>query len=309
MKIFVIGSSNTDMVVKSTRLPVPGETVLGGKFIMAPGGKGANQAVAAARLGGDVSFIAKLGDDIFGKQAIRHYARENIDTRFIVTDAADSSGIALITVDAGGENCIVVASGANARLSPEDIRPAEKEIGNSSCILMQLEIPLSTVLYVVEKAVKNKIPVILNPAPAQPLPDELLRQIDILTPNQKEAEMLSGIPITGKAGAEAAAKALAAKGVKTVIITLGNSGALILDRGKIEWVPAPKITAVDSTAAGDIFCGSLAVFLMEKISLKAAVSFSCAAAALSVTRMGAQTSAPTRAELNMFLSSFQIPPL
>ncbi|HVU94390.1 MAG TPA: ribokinase [Puia sp.] len=309
MKILVIGSSNTDMVAKTTHLPVPGETVLGGDFLMAPGGKGANQAVAAARMGGNVTFIAKLGNDIFGKQAITQYAQENIDTKHIVTDPAHPSGIALITVDAHGENCIVVASGANAHLTPHDIQKAEKEMGNASCILMQLEIPLETVQYVVKKAVEKNIPVILNPAPAQPLPDELLKQIHILTPNQKEAEMLTGIPVIDKPAAEAAAKALAEKGVHTVIITLGKSGALILDQGQIEWVPAPEVHAVDTTAAGDVFCGSLAVALSEKHSVKESVIFACTAAALSVTKMGAQTSAPSRREVTAFLHSTQTPPL
>jgi len=301
MKILVIGSSNTDMVAKTTHLPEPGETVLGGDFIMAPGGKGANQAVAAARLGGNITFIAKLGNDIFGKQAIDQYNKEDIDTKYIVTDAVHPSGIALITVDANGENCIVVASGANAHLNPQDIQKAEKEMGNTSCILLQLEIPLETVQYVVEKAVEKKIPVILNPAPAQPLPDEILKHIHILTPNQKEAESLTGISIVDNPTAEAAAKALAAKGVKTVIITLSKSGALILDQGRIEWVPAPEVTAVDTTAAGDVFCGSLAVALSEKKTIKESVTFACAAAALSVTKMGAQTSAPTRREVDQFL--------
>jgi len=301
MKILIIGSSNTDMVAKTAHLPAPGETVLGGNFIMAPGGKGANQAVAAARLGGNITFIAKLGNDIFGKQAISQYEKEGIDTKYIVTDPANPSGIALITVDANGENCIVVASGANAHLKPEDIRPAEKEMENASCILMQLEIPLETVQYVTRKAVEKNIPVILNPAPAQSLPDQLLQHIHILTPNQKEAEMLTGIPVVDKASAEAAAKALATKGARIVIITLGKSGALILDQGQIEWVPAPEVTAVDTTAAGDVFCGSLAVALSENNSIKDSVTFACAAAALSVTKMGAQTSAPTRGEVDQFL--------
>ena len=308
MKIVVIGSSNTDMVAKASHLPAPGETVLGGAFLMVPGGKGANQAVAAARLGGEVTFIAKLGNDVFGKQAIHQYQQEGIDTKHIVIDPAHPSGIALITVDAKGENCIVVASGANAHLSPTDIRPAEKEIGNASCILMQLEIPLETVQYVIKMAAEEKIPVILNPAPAQPLPDDLLEQVHILTPNQKEAEMLTGIPVVDKPGAEAAARALAAKGVGMVIITLGKSGALILDHGEMEWVPAPEVAALDTTAAGDVFCGSLAVALSEKNSVKNSVAFACAAAALSVTRMGAQTSAPTRLEVIAFQDQVQTQP-
>lgn len=287
------------MVVKTTRLPAPGETILGGHFIMAPGGKGANQAVAAARLGGNVTFIAKLGDDIFGKQAIHLFQHENIDTRHIITDPQNPSGIALITVDAKGENCIVVASGANAGLTPADI--PEQPIQNATLILLQLEIPLETVEYITKKAAAHQVPVLLNPAPARELNDELLQNVHILTPNQTEAGMLTGIPITDRPSAVSAAKALAAKGVKTVIITLGKSGALILDHGNIEWVPAPEVTAVDTTAAGDVFCGSLAVALSEKKEIKEAVSFACAAAALSVTKMGAQTSAPTRTALNAFL--------
>jgi ribokinase len=298
--ILVIGSSNTDMVAKAARLPAPGETVLGGAFMMAPGGKGANQAVAAARLGADVAFIAKVGNDIFGKQAVDLFRQEGIDTGHMATDPVNPSGIALITVDANGENCIVVAPGANASLVPGDLHNAEERIKNASWILMQLEIPLETVEFVAGLAAVHHIPVILNPAPARALPDELLREIFILTPNQKEAEMLTGIPILDRSGAEAAAKALAGKGVKIVIITMGKAGALLLDNKRFEWVPAPEVTAVDSTAAGDVFCGALTVALSEGNSIKEAVVFACAAAALSVTRMGAQTSAPIRSEVDKF---------
>jgi ribokinase len=298
--ILVIGSSNTDMVAKAARLPAPGETVLGGAFMMAPGGKGANQAVAAARLGADVTFVAKVGNDIFGKQAVDLFKQEGIDTNHIATDPVNPSGIALITVDANGENCIVVASGANASLLPGDLRNAEQRIKNASLILMQLEIPLETVEFVAGLAAVHHIPVILNPAPARALPDELLRETFILIPNQKEAEMLTGIPILDRSGAEAAAKALAGKGVKIVIITMGKAGALLLDNNRFEWVPAPEVTAVDSTAAGDVFCGALTVALSEGKSIKKAVVFACAAAAFSVTRMGAQTSAPGRSEVDKF---------
>jgi len=298
--ILVIGSSNTDMVAKAARLPAPGETVLGSAFMMAPGGKGANQAVAAARLGADVTFIAKVGNDIFGKQAVDLFKQEGIDTSHMATDPVNPSGIALITVDANGENCIVVASGANASLVPGDLHNAEERIKNASLILMQLEIPLETVEFVAGLAAIQHIPVILNPAPARALPDELLREIFILTPNQKEAEMLTGIPILDRSGAEAAAKVLAARGVKIVIITMSKAGALLLDNQHFEWVPAPEVTAIDSTAAGDVFCGALTVALSEGKCIKEAVVFACAAAALSVTRMGAQTSAPSRSEVDKF---------
>jgi ribokinase len=298
--ILVVGSSNTDMVVKTDRLPGPGETVLGGTFLMAAGGKGANQAVAAARLGADVVFVAKVGKDVFGRQAVESFKRESIDTSCMVIDAVNPSGVALITVDANGENCIVVASGANANLVGEDLVAVEEKIKNAALILMQLEIPLGTVEYVAGLAALHHIPVILNPAPACALPDQLFRSLAILTPNQKEAEMLSGVAIVDKSGAERAAAVLAEKGVKTVIITLGADGALVLDGGEFVWVGAPAVTAVDTTAAGDVFCGALAVALSEGRPMKDAVGFACAAAALSVTRMGAQTSAPLRSEVDEF---------
>ncbi len=298
--ILVVGSSNTDMVVKTDRLPLPGETVLGQKFIMAAGGKGANQAVAARRLGARVAFVAKVGDDVFGKQAVSGFKQEGIDTSGIVTDAGQPSGVALITVDAQGENCIVVASGANANLLPADLSPANELLQNASLVLMQLEIPLETVEYVADLASATRIPVILNPAPARPLPDELLKKISVFTPNQKEAEMLTGIKIEDRAGAERAAEALAAKGIRTVIITLGADGALVLEGGVFQHVAAPKVTAIDTTAAGDVFCGALAAALSEQAPIKAAAEFACAAAALSVTKMGAQPSAPSRIEVDRF---------
>jgi len=296
--ILVVGSSNTDMVVKAERLPVPGETILGGDFLMAAGGKGANQAVAAARLGGEVVFVGKVGDDIFGKQAVESFRREGIDTGYLRVDSENPSGVALITVDARGENCIVVASGANRNLLPADL-PAEK-IKNAALVLMQLEIPLETVEYVAEQASAHGVPVILNPAPACALPDSLLGNVSVLIPNQQEAEMLTGVTIVDKVSAGRAAAALAGKGVKTVIITLGAKGALILDQGNFERVAAPAVEAVDTTAAGDVFCGALAVALAEGRLLKDAVVFACAAAAVSVTRMGAQPSAPTRGEVERF---------
>lgn len=299
--ILVIGSSNTDMVAKTDRLPAPGETVLGGGFFMAPGGKGANQAVAAARLGAAVVFVAKVGDDIFGRQAVEGFRREGIDTGLVAVDAVRPSGVALITVDAKGENCIVVASGANGGLGPADLSSAVAKIANAALVLMQLEIPLETVEYVTKVAAGSHVPVILNPAPARPLSDELLRDVYILTPNQKEAEMLTGIPVVDPASAEAAARALAAKGVRVVIITMGAAGALLLVDGQAGWVSAPAVEAVDTTAAGDVFCGALAVALSEGRLVKEAVAFACAAAALSVTRLGAQTSAPRREEVEAFV--------
>ena len=299
--ILVIGSSNTDMVVKADRLPLPGETVLGGKFIMAAGGKGANQAVAAARLGADVVFIVKVGDDLFGKQAIENFKADGIVTDYVITDPVNPSGVALITVDENAENCIVVASGANAALKPADLHSATEVIKNASLILMQLEIPLDTVTYVAELAAKDGVKLILNPAPACALDDDLLSKVSIITPNEKEAEMLSGIEITGRATAEVAAMALAAKGIETVIVTMGSNGALLLSDGQYEWIPARVVKATDTTAAGDVFNGALAVALAEGKGVNDAVVFACSAAALSVTKMGAQSSAPMRSEVDSFL--------
>ena len=298
--IVVVGSSNTDMVIAADRLPAPGETILGGTFFMNAGGKGANQAVAAARLGGEVCFIAKTGNDIFGRQAVQLFGDEGIDTSYIVSDPDEPSGVALITVDKQGENCIVVASGANATLSPQDLRTAEEVVGSAGCILLQLEIPLATVEYVAGLAAASGGRVILNPAPVCPLPDALLRNVWLLTPNKKEAEMLTGIEIRDLGSAREAAECLRQRGVKSVIITLGAEGAALLyDQGFVH-VPAIPVKAVDTTAAGDVFNGALAAALSEGLPLLEATKYACRAAAVSVTRRGAQVSAPRKHELAMF---------
>lgn len=295
--IVVIGSSNTDMVIKSAYLPKPGETILGGTFFMNAGGKGANQAVAAARLGGNVSFIAKVGNDIFGKEAIASFVKEGINTAHVFTDASQPSGVALINVDEKGENCIVVASGANATLSVTDIDEAKATITNAAIILMQLETPIDTIEYVASLAADHHIPVVLNPAPAAKLSDELLQLVSIITPNQHEAAMLTGIEVNDTASAKHAAKILNGKGVQTVIITLGAEGALLYHNDFFTEVAAPVVKAVDSTAAGDVFNGALTVALAAGKSLQHAVQYACNAAGISVTRLGAQASAPYRNEV------------
>ncbi|MBS1533189.1 MAG: ribokinase [Bacteroidetes bacterium] len=295
--IVVIGSSNTDMVIKSDHLPAPGETILGGSFFMNPGGKGANQAVAAKRLGGNVTFIAKTGNDVFGEGALRLFREEGINTDHMLTDPLHPSGVALITVDQQAENTIVVASGANANLFPADLGDATETIQNAAIILMQLEIPLMTVRYVAEMAAMHNCKVILNPAPACPLPADLLERIDIITPNETEAEMLTGICITDIESARAAAFVIRSAGVETVIITLGAKGAFVSNSEMELLVTAPIVEALDTTAAGDVFNGALAVALAEGRSLPEAVDFGCRAAAVSVTRLGAQAAAPYRHEI------------
>lgn len=296
-KIIVVGSTNMDMVVKTSHIPVPGETVLGGSFFMNPGGKGANQAVAVARLGGEVIFISKVGNDVFGKQSAQLFDEEGINTFYLLSDDELPSGVALITVDQEGENSIVVASGANASLDPSDLQGAMKEIADARIILMQLEIPMETVEFVARQAAATSASVILNPAPMNTLTPELLQHIDIITPNKTEAEMLSGIRVTDIESARLAAKVIYEKGVKQVVVTMGALGAVIYQDGNTTVVPAQKVEAMDTTAAGDVFNGALAVALSEGKALEDAVHFACTAAAISVTRMGAQSSIPYRNEL------------
>ena len=299
-KILVIGSSNTDMVIKTDHLPCAGETVLGGTFFMNPGGKGANQAVAVARLDGQIAFICKTGNDVFGNQAHKLFEREGIDISYVFFDTDRPSGIALIMVDENGENCIAVASGANAHLMPDDIATVEEAIDTADFVLMQLEIPIETVEFVAKKAAGKNKKVILNPAPACTLSKELLQNLYAITPNETEAELITGVKITGEASARKAAEQIVELGVDNVVITLGSKGAFVYSRGVCEIVPAFEVKAQDTTAAGDIFNGALTVALAEERSLLDAVHFACKAAAISVTRPGSQSSAPYRNEVDAF---------
>lgn len=300
-KILVIGSSNTDMIVKMPRIPFPGETLLGGEFVTAAGGKGANQAVGAARAGGDVTFIARVGRDMFGERAVAGFVQDRINVKFVSRDAHSPSGVALIFVAKDGENSIAVASGANAKLSPNDVMRAKTAFVSADVLVMQLETPLSAVLAAAELATKSCVRVVLNPAPARPLPDRLLRCVSILTPNESEAESLTGIRVNSAKSAAKAAAQLQKRGVQTVIVTLGARGAFVADRDETRLVPSFKVKPVDTTAAGDVFNGALAVALAEGQPLTYATRFANAAAAISVTRMGAQPSAPTRGEILGFL--------
>lgn len=298
-KIIVVGSSNTDMVLKSNYLPLPGETVLGRSFSMNPGGKGANQAVAASRLGGDVIFISRVGNDLFGKQAIEGFKKHDIDTRFITKDDSEASGVALIMVDEKGENSISVALGANEKLNRKHFEAALTELKNSAFILTQLETPLTIAEYLGELAQEYQLKLILNPAPAQPLSDTLLASLYMITPNEIEAELLSGVKVTDESSARTASVILRKKGVDIVIVTMGGQGAYVLSDELDELVPSKKVKVVDTTAAGDTFNGALVVALSEGKDLKSAVEFANKAAAYSVGILGAQTSAPSRKDIEL----------
>lgn len=305
--IVVIGSSNTDMVVRTSHLPAAGETVLGGEFMMNAGGKGANQAVAAARYGERVVFVARVGDDMFGRQTLESMRRDGIDTSCVTIDRDNMSGVALISVNAEGENSIVVASGANMALGREDIDRAAEEIRRADVVLMQLEVPMDTVEYAAEVAAAAGVPVILNPAPAPagPLSAELLARLDVITPNRSEATRISGVEVTDMASARRAAEAIHTMGTRRVIITLGGDGSLIYDGGEFEHIEPTRVDAVDTTAAGDTFNGVLAVGVAEGRSLSDAAHEASIAAAISVTRMGAQPAAPTRVEVEDFIKSIR----
>lgn len=302
-KIVVVGSTNVDMVVKCPNIPRPGETVLGGTFTMVPGGKGANQAVAAARMGGAVTFIARVGSDAFGTQAVEGFRAEGINTDFIRRDDQAAHGVALILVDEGGENAIAVAPGANSRLTPDDVRTAESAFAECDVVLLQLEVPLQTVHAAATLARKHGKLLILNPAPYLTVPDELLRLVDVLTPNETEAEMLLGGGEAGLGGIAGTAEELLRRGVGCIIVTLGREGVFVVTPETQYHVAGRCMKAVDTTAAGDAFSGALAVGLGEGLEFRAAVRCAVAASALSVTKLGAQSSLPLRADVEALLAS------
>jgi len=289
------------MIIKVAHLPSPGETILGGEFTKAAGGKGANQAVAAARAGGKVTLIAKVGDDIFGESAVNGFVEDNINVDYVLKDTEAPSGVAQIFVADDGENCIAVASGANSKLSPGDIQDAKEVIESADILLTQLETPVETISKAISLARAHGKTVILNPAPAQPLPDELLSKLSVITPNETEAELLTGVKVIDEHSAASASAVLKEKGVESVIITLGSKGAFVDHEGEQYMVPGFKVEAVDTTAAGDTFNGALAVALSQKKPFRDAVRFANAAAALSVTKLGAQPSVPSLDSINHFL--------
>lgn len=301
-QILVVGSSNTDMVIKSNDLPRPGETVLGGVFFMNPGGKGANQAVACARLGGNVTFVCKTGNDIFGHQSQQQFEEEDINTSYVFSDLNKPSGVALIFVDETGENSISVASGSNSSLQPRDISLAGEAVEKADLVLIQLEIPMETVEFTAKLAKEKGKMVILNPAPAPsiPLSPDLLKNIYLINPNQIEAEIISGIKVIDVDTAVLAAIKIYEMGVPNVIITLGSKGALLYDGVNSEFISGYKVKATDSTGAGDCFSGALAIAISEGFALSDAVRFANKAAAISVTKQGAQSSLPYRAEVDVW---------
>ncbi len=304
-RIVVVGTVNTDMVVKSRRIPAVGETVTGGQFVMAAGGKGANQAVAAARLGAEVTLVAKIGRDLLGDQAAANYQKEGILTDFLFRDAEHATGVALILVDAQGENLISVASGANHALAPKDVQQAAERIRRADVVLLQLEIPLETVIFTAELAAAAGVRVILDPAPAPagPLDAALLGRVSCVKPNETEAERLTGIAVGDETSAAKAAQKLLAGGARSAVITLGSKGAYWTGEGRSGFVPAVAVEAVDSTAAGDAFSGALACALAAGESLKEAVGYASLVGAISVTRLGAQPSLPTVEEVRRFSPS------
>lgn len=296
-KILVVGSTNTDMVISNRSLPKAGETISGGAFMMNPGGKGANQAVAVARLSAKKKacvFVAKVGDDLFGRETAARMRKEGVDARLCI-DKKEPSGTALILVDAKGQNQISVALGANGTLGAKEALSAIGGFKDVAAVLMQLETPLETVLAVAEEARKNGVLVILNPAPAAKIPKKLYSCLDWITPNETEAEILTGVKVTDAASAAKAARVLEKRGVRHVLITMGVKGVFCGDCGKV--FPACKVKAVDCVAAGDVFNGALAVALVEGLVVDKAIAFAQKAAAISVTRRGAQSSVPMRKEI------------
>ncbi|MFZ6030684.1 MAG: ribokinase [Chloroflexota bacterium] len=298
-KIVVVGSANTDMVVKVEQLPKPGETVLGGRFFSVQGGKGANQAVAAARLGADVTFVARLGQDAFGQAAARTYQAENINVDYLVWDDAAPSGVALILIDANGENSIAVAPGANGQLSPQDVQAAEESIRQADVVLIQLEIPLETVKAAAQLAKRHRIRVILNPAPAAALSADLYALVDVLTPNETEAAILAqGNPADPL---DLVQQLYTISDVPTIIMTLGGRGAMLFQDRRATIIPSHHVKPVDTVAAGDAFNGALAVAVGRGDALADAIRFANTVGAISVTRSGAQPSLPTSDEVAAFL--------
>jgi ribokinase len=301
-QVVVIGSANTDLTIPVPHLPHPGETVIGGGFQVLAGGKGANQAVAAARAGARVTFVAKIGCDSFGDSALKGLRREKIDTRYVTRSPATPSGVALIMVGRRGENLIAVAHGSNDELSPPDIEAALPAIRGAGCLVLQLEIPLATVRNATELARRHRVPVLLNPAPARRLPLKLLQHTAWLTPNQSELATLTGLPTRNQSEVAAAGRKLRMCGLENILATCGARGVCWCGAAGARWFTAPKVQAIDTVGAGDCFSGAFAAAVAEGNAVEEAIHFAIAAAAISVTRPGAQSAMPSRREILSALS-------
>ncbi len=301
-KLTVLGSINADHVITVPHFAKPGETLTGYGYHINYGGKGANQAVAAARLGAQVSFIGCIGDDDIGREMKRAFEKDGIDTQAIVSVSDETTGIAMIQVADSGENSIVISAGANAALNESLVEAFSPQIIEADYLLMQLETPLNAIIKAAKLAKQQGTRVVLNPAPAQPLPDELLAHVDIITPNETEAEQLTGVTVTDEKRAVESARVFHAKGIPTVLITLGSKGVYVSEQGDGRIIAGFRVEAKDTTAAGDTFNGALITALLEHKPMSEAIRFAHAAAAISVTRKGAQPSIPSRAETLAFLA-------
>ena len=302
----VVGSLNMDLVVKAEHMPAPGETVRGHDFQAIPGGKGANQAAALALLGQQVAMVGRVGQDAFGPDLVANLARKGVDTRHVVVTSDMATGNAMIIVDASGQNSIVIAPGANGRVSPADVEACDDLLGQADFLVVQLEIPLETVAYAVERASHHGLRIVLNPAPAATVPPEVLRRVDFLVPNETEAASLTGQPVEDLGSAQRAAHLLRQAGAGTVIVTLGGQGSFTLSGEEAFHTPAPQVPVVDTTAAGDAFIGGLVAGLGRSMALREAVRFASCAGALAVTRFGAQTSLPSAQEAEgLYLKLFK----
>ena len=300
-RISIVGSANKDLIVKVNRIPEIGETAIGEGLEIKPGGKGANQAVAAAMLGAKASFIGRVGEDAFGERLLRAMEERGVDTAHLRKDEGTHTGVALIIVDAEGRNIIAVAPGANARCHEKDVNRAAEVLRSSHVLLLQLEIPLEVVEYAVKMAREGDVDVILNPAPARELPKALLENVQVLVPNEKEVELLSGMLVRDIESAKKAAARVVLMGVEKVIVTLGAEGAVLATENKAVHVPGVPVRAVDTTGAGDAFCGALAVALSSGKDLVEAITYANSAGALATTRVGAQEALPTTEELREFM--------